>query len=308
MNKDIDYYLSLPYTIELIPEDEGGWFVRVKELPGCMSEGNDPADAIEMIHDAMRGWIEATLEMGQPIPEPRELEAFSGNFRLRVPPSLHRSLTEAAADEGVSLNQHINVVLARSIGRRPADRPISALAPAAEPPTFGMLDPEVRQTLVGQGMAAEARHLDEQRFADSVIAFVARITQALGEKRTDDADRLRTELTSVLQCAAKASPLVGALQVACAVRVRTPSRSAQATEARSSRTAAGLRQAAEARPLAATASSGSGAASQLGARPTDEGASYPTNITELWAGERAGRGREADDRRARRAAAREDRA
>ena len=39
MEKTVAYYLSLPYTIELKHDAEDGWFVRVKELPGCMSQG-----------------------------------------------------------------------------------------------------------------------------------------------------------------------------------------------------------------------------------------------------------------------------
>ena len=117
MNKTVEYYLDLPYTIELIPEPEGGWFVSIKELPGCMSEGDTPEEAIEMIQDAMRGWIEISLEDGDPIPEPRELDDYSGKFVVRVPRSLHRDLVETAEEEGVSLNQYINVALGRAVGR-----------------------------------------------------------------------------------------------------------------------------------------------------------------------------------------------
>ena len=127
MNKTVDYYLSLPYTIELIQEPEGGWFVSVKELPGCMSQGDTPDEAIEMIRDAMRGWIEISLEDGDPIPEPRDLDDYSGKFVVRVPRSLHRDLVERAKEEGTSLNQYLNVVLARAVGRPGPGRPHSSL-------------------------------------------------------------------------------------------------------------------------------------------------------------------------------------
>jgi antitoxin HicB len=117
MNKDIEYYMNLPYTIELIPEPEGGWFVAVKELPGCMSEGDTPEEAIEMIRDAMRGWLEISLEDGIPIPKPRIEEEYSGRFNLRVGRSLHRKLVEAAEAEGVSLNHFCSEVLAEAVGR-----------------------------------------------------------------------------------------------------------------------------------------------------------------------------------------------
>ncbi len=78
MNRTLEYYLNLPYTIEMIPEPGGEWFVQVKELPGCMSEGDTPEEAVEMIRDAMRGWIEVSLEDGDPIPEPRRSDDLRG--------------------------------------------------------------------------------------------------------------------------------------------------------------------------------------------------------------------------------------
>lgn len=116
--KDLKYYLSLPYTIELIREDDTTWFARVIELPGCMTEGDGPEDAVAMIRDAMAGWIEIALEDGRSIPEPRSLDEFSGKFVVRVSKSLHRDLVDVAAREEVSLNQFIATELARAVGRQ----------------------------------------------------------------------------------------------------------------------------------------------------------------------------------------------
>lgn len=117
MNKTIDYYMALPYTIELINTPGEGWFVRVRELPGCMSQGDTADEALEMIQDAMRGWLEVSIEYGDSIPEPRSDEDYSGKFVVRVPRTLHRDLVETAEREGVSLNQLINVALAEAVGR-----------------------------------------------------------------------------------------------------------------------------------------------------------------------------------------------
>jgi antitoxin HicB len=129
MEKTVDYYMNLPYTRELIPEPSGIWFVRIKELPNCMSQGDTPEEALHMIEDAMRGWLEVELEDGEPIPEPREEEDYSGKFNLRVPKSLHRKLVEAAERDGVSLNHWINTALAEAIGGAVADR-LYPVAPA----------------------------------------------------------------------------------------------------------------------------------------------------------------------------------
>lgn len=117
MEKTIEYYMSLPYTRELIKEPEGGWFIRIKELPGCMSQGDTVEDAMTMIEDAMLGWLDVSLEDGDEIPEPKLDEDYSGKFVVRLPRSLHRQLAETAEREGVSLNQFVNVALARAVER-----------------------------------------------------------------------------------------------------------------------------------------------------------------------------------------------
>ena len=70
-NKTLEYYLSLPYTIEIIPDtDEGGYVARVKELPGCMTQAETWDELDAMIREAKEGWLEVALEYGHPIPEP----------------------------------------------------------------------------------------------------------------------------------------------------------------------------------------------------------------------------------------------
>jgi len=121
MEKNLEYYLGLPYTRELIPEPSGIWFVRIKELPYCMSQGDSPEEAMLNINEAMTGWIEGELEDGETIPEPREEEEYSGKFNLRVPKWLHRRLAEAADLDGMSMNAYISAMLAEAVGRSEAN-------------------------------------------------------------------------------------------------------------------------------------------------------------------------------------------
>ncbi len=67
----VNDYLSLPYTIKVVREDESTWFARVEELPGCITEAGSAEEATETILDATAAWIEIALEDGYPIPEPR---------------------------------------------------------------------------------------------------------------------------------------------------------------------------------------------------------------------------------------------
>jgi len=118
MDKTVEYYMHLPYAIELRHDAGEGWFVRVQELPGCISQGDSAEEAVAMIHEAMLLWLEVALEAGDAIPEPRPDERYSGKFVVRVPRSLHRELVERADRDGVSLNQYVNVALARAVGAR----------------------------------------------------------------------------------------------------------------------------------------------------------------------------------------------
>lgn len=113
--KTIDDYMALPYTIEMMQEEDNSWFVQIKELPGCISVGETPDDAIRMIRDAQRAWLKVALEDHIVIPEPRAGE-YSGKFNLRVPKSLHRRLANMAEEEGVSLNTLCIALLAKGLG------------------------------------------------------------------------------------------------------------------------------------------------------------------------------------------------
>lgn len=68
--KDLEYYLSLPYTIELTPDEDGFWFAEIPLLDGCMTNGSSREDALEMLDDAKRAWLTSALAHGDPIPEP----------------------------------------------------------------------------------------------------------------------------------------------------------------------------------------------------------------------------------------------
>lgn len=123
--KTVDEYLRLPYTIEVIRDDdeeESGWVARVIELPGCLTQADTFEELGEMIEDAMRLWIETALEDGVEIPEPRPEGSYSGKFIVRVPKSLHHELAEAAEREGVSLNMFVSTALGKAVGQASMER------------------------------------------------------------------------------------------------------------------------------------------------------------------------------------------
>jgi len=120
MTKTVEEYLELPYTIEVVKDENdeySGWFARVVELPGCMTQADSFEELSDMIKDAMIAWIESALEDGQSIPVPRSTEDYSGRFVVRIPKSLHRELVEMAERDGVSLNTFVNVALGKVTGQ-----------------------------------------------------------------------------------------------------------------------------------------------------------------------------------------------
>ncbi|MBM4461744.1 MAG: type II toxin-antitoxin system HicB family antitoxin [Chloroflexi bacterium] len=56
-------------VFELQPEPEGGYTITVPALPGCISYGGNFEEAMEMIEDAIEGWLAVAKEENIPIPD-----------------------------------------------------------------------------------------------------------------------------------------------------------------------------------------------------------------------------------------------
>ena len=113
--KTIDEYMNLPYQIELTPDpDEGGYVASFPDLPGCLSVGDTAEEALANATDAKRAWLEAAIDDGVSIPDPNSLEAYSGQFNIRVPKSLHRTFSINSKKEGVSMNQYCVYLLSKN--------------------------------------------------------------------------------------------------------------------------------------------------------------------------------------------------
>ena len=113
--KTLNDYLALSYRMEIIRDsDEGGFVASYPDLPGCITCGETEEEALKNALDAKKAWLEAALEENIEIPEPDSLEAYSGQFKLRLPRSLHRALAEHSQLEGISLNQYCVYLLAKN--------------------------------------------------------------------------------------------------------------------------------------------------------------------------------------------------
>lgn len=113
--KTLNDYLALSYRMEIVRDsDEGGFVASYPDLPGCITCGETEEKALKNALDAKKAWLEAALEENIEIPEPDSLEAYSGQFKLRLPRSLHRALAEHSQREGISMNQYCVYLLAKN--------------------------------------------------------------------------------------------------------------------------------------------------------------------------------------------------
>ncbi|MEH2230877.1 MAG: type II toxin-antitoxin system HicB family antitoxin [Nostoc sp.] len=103
----LEYYLNLQYPVTLYPDPEGGYVAQIKDLPGCLTQGETLEETVANLNEARELWIATAYEAGDDIPLPSSNDNYSGKLLLRMPKSLHRRLAETSEREGVSLNQYI---------------------------------------------------------------------------------------------------------------------------------------------------------------------------------------------------------
>ena len=56
------------YTVNLKPDEEGGYTASVPALPGCITQGETLEEAVEMAKDAIKLYLGVLQERGEPIP------------------------------------------------------------------------------------------------------------------------------------------------------------------------------------------------------------------------------------------------
>jgi predicted HicB family RNase H-like nuclease len=110
------------YTAKIeVDEDAGAFHGEVLGIADVVTfEGASFAQLRQAFHDSVDDYVDFCRQRGEEPEKP-----FSGKFVLRVPPSLHRELTLAAAAAGVSLNQQVIDCLSAWLSRNPPTKSAS---------------------------------------------------------------------------------------------------------------------------------------------------------------------------------------
>jgi len=105
---DIKHYT---YRVSWSPEDQEHVGLCA-EFPSLSWLGADPAQALTGIMQLVDEIVQDMQRNGEVIPAPLADKKYSGQFRVRIPPEIHRNLAISAAEQGVSMNRLISSKLA----------------------------------------------------------------------------------------------------------------------------------------------------------------------------------------------------
>ena len=103
----VEQYL---YTVGWSEEDDS-FVARVAEFPSLAAHGDTQEEALREIKAVLGFVLKDLTESKEPIPEPFGKRSFSGRLVLRMPEYMHRQLAIEAMQQGISLNQLLNLKL-----------------------------------------------------------------------------------------------------------------------------------------------------------------------------------------------------
>lgn len=104
----IDHYT---YRVTWSPED-GEHVGLCAEFPSLSWLAPTPEAALAGIRQVITEAVSDMRASGERIPEPLAEKHYSGQFKVRIPPQVHRALAMQAAEQGVSLNRLASAKLA----------------------------------------------------------------------------------------------------------------------------------------------------------------------------------------------------
>ena len=115
MTIPVEYSRSVRYSLE-----DDGWIASCDELPTVSAFGDSKEEALRELEVVLEEASAVYRANGWPLPSPHYAEPPdmpSGEFRLRLPKTLHAQLSARAEREGVSQNALVTYLLAEGLAR-----------------------------------------------------------------------------------------------------------------------------------------------------------------------------------------------
>jgi predicted HicB family RNase H-like nuclease len=108
-SKGLDHYT---YRVTWSSEDRE-YVALCVEFPSLSWLASAPDSALAGIRKVVAGAVADMKGNGEVPPAPLAEKHYSGQFRVRIPPHVHRALALEAADQGISLNRLASAKLTR---------------------------------------------------------------------------------------------------------------------------------------------------------------------------------------------------
>lgn len=78
------------------------------EFPSLSWLANSQEVALQGIRNVVVEVVSDMQSINEPIPQPLATKRYSGNFTVRIPPDVHRSLAIQAAEANISINRLVS--------------------------------------------------------------------------------------------------------------------------------------------------------------------------------------------------------
>ncbi len=112
MEKNLEYYLSLPYSyIVEWSDDDGCYLGSIVELERHMTCGDTPEEVIINLREALKAYVTTSLADGLEISEPLKMADFKGNITYRTTSEKHYLLAKTAKLQNTSINSLIDAAV-----------------------------------------------------------------------------------------------------------------------------------------------------------------------------------------------------
>ena len=117
-NKDINYYLSLPWTYTIETESHEGssyYIIRVNELPGICTDSESLDEGMREIKDLIVCAVEIYKEKGEPVPEPVDRDRYKGKILYRTNSERHYHIARTAQMMHKSISKTLDTLIDKGL-------------------------------------------------------------------------------------------------------------------------------------------------------------------------------------------------